>query len=457
MKDVFLGFYRPSNDSFKVLWEECYFVFDTNVLLNAYRYPKLAQDVLLHVFELLSERIWIPYQVGLEYHSRITDEIFKQEKAYDDLDKVLKDKIISLEDEYKKYSIRHTNLKLDETLLQKVKASVEEISKDLKKQKENHPDLNDMKYRLAKIFDGKVGEPFSQEELNEIYEEGNDRYQSKIPPGFKDSNKGDKRYFDGITYENRYGDLVLWKQLIDFANTSEKNIIFITDDQKEDWWHIHSGKTIGPHPELIQEFNKKTSGKKFYMYQTKQFLSQIKSNIDINLSNDEIVKAIESIDNYKKLVEENENSSKKYHTRRLRLRGAHDKLNKLITENVPVEININEKSHPEIYYDKSYITDFMNLKGELNSNKATYKIIIKSIHGKSFIEDIMEVALRNVFYSQNVLINSVSYEDTDTETIHRYTITFTAPNLFSTELIFTRLNERLKRFGSIELQYLDRI
>ena len=40
MKDIFKGYYRPSDDEFKKMWEEGIFVFDTNVLLNFYRYKK---------------------------------------------------------------------------------------------------------------------------------------------------------------------------------------------------------------------------------------------------------------------------------------------------------------------------------------------------------------------------------------------------------------------------------
>jgi hypothetical protein len=59
--------------------------------------------------------------------------------------------------------------------------------------------------------------------------------------------------------------------LIDFAKSQNKPIILTTDDQKDDWWRIEKGKTLGPRPELIEEIRSK-AGVAFYMYNASQFL-----------------------------------------------------------------------------------------------------------------------------------------------------------------------------------------
>lgn len=61
---------------------------------------------------------------------------------------------------------------------------------------------------------------------------------------------------------------------------SFKNIIFITDDEKEDWWWVESGKTIGPRPELIDEIRTETKAM-FYMYSVDQFLKYAKELLGI--------------------------------------------------------------------------------------------------------------------------------------------------------------------------------
>lgn len=304
MKSNFQGFYKPDEEEFKGIWDSCIFIFDTNILLNVYRYSPQARDTLIKVFETLNERIWIPHQVGLEYNFKMIEEIKDQEQAYDRLKTKLETKFNEISDEYKNASLRHSNLKLDETLLNAVKISMDKIKDDLNIQKETHPNLHTAQLKLLNIFEGKVGEPFNQKKIDEIQETGILRYEMKIPPGWKDKSKKEKRYHDGFLYETKYGDLIAWNQILEYAKEKQANILFITDDQKEDWWKEYKGETIGPQPELIQEFKRYTNGCKFYMYQAKQFLRFISKYINTDLPAEHFHQAIEDIDNYKKSVEQ---------------------------------------------------------------------------------------------------------------------------------------------------------
>ena len=51
MKSLFKGFYQLTEEEFKSLWENSLFIFDTNVLLNLYRYQSSTRDALLKVME----------------------------------------------------------------------------------------------------------------------------------------------------------------------------------------------------------------------------------------------------------------------------------------------------------------------------------------------------------------------------------------------------------------------
>nr|WP_278022691.1 PIN-like domain-containing protein [Flavobacterium ginsengisoli] len=51
----------------------------------------------------------------------------------------------------------------------------------------------------------------------------------------------------------------------------KKEVIFITDDRKEDWWTIENGKTIRPREELIKEFYDLT-GIRILIYNADNFL-----------------------------------------------------------------------------------------------------------------------------------------------------------------------------------------
>jgi hypothetical protein len=59
--------------------------------------------------------------------------------------------------------------------------------------------------------------------------------------------------------------------MIEKARSDKKPIIFVTDDGKSDWWYIHHGKKVGPHPELVEEFLTVT-GQQFHIYELPQFL-----------------------------------------------------------------------------------------------------------------------------------------------------------------------------------------
>ncbi len=44
MKGIFKGYHQPTEEEFSQLWRNALFVFDTNVLLNLYRYQSATRD-----------------------------------------------------------------------------------------------------------------------------------------------------------------------------------------------------------------------------------------------------------------------------------------------------------------------------------------------------------------------------------------------------------------------------
>ena len=66
MKSKIWEYLTLSAEEQQNLWNNCVFVFDTNVLLNLYRYTSTARDTLLNAFEFLQNRVWLPHQVAYE-------------------------------------------------------------------------------------------------------------------------------------------------------------------------------------------------------------------------------------------------------------------------------------------------------------------------------------------------------------------------------------------------------
>lgn len=301
MRSHFKGFYKPTDEELKQIWEDCIFVFDTNVLLNFLRYEQSTSKTLLKILKEIAkvDRLWLPHQIALEFQFNLDEIITKQDSAYDHIINIYKNKIKDACNTIKETYYRHTNLKLDKLDAVENKF-IEEISIEINEQKKNHPDLKSITNELLKLLDGKIGEPLSQSELDKIYCEGKERYDKKIPPGYKDMSdtkkKEGRKYHDGIAYQDLYGDLVFWKQIMIKAKEIGKPVILVTEDSKEDWWVKKNGEVISPQPELIHEFLRNTEGMSFYMYRTEQFIKYANEHFELRQPSDQIEKIVQNVE-----------------------------------------------------------------------------------------------------------------------------------------------------------------
>jgi hypothetical protein len=268
MKNKFKEFYQYTDDEIKNIWKECIFVFDTNILLDLYRYNKSTSDDFIKILKKIAaeNKLWLPYQVGLEFHKRRTILIANLKKSYSDIKKIVEN---SFSDAQKKiedgYHKEHPFLNL-KGINSEIEECKNKISKDIDESEGEHPDwINDDKIleAITEIFEKNIGEEYSREELLKIFEEGKGRYDNKIPPGYEDSKTKDSG--------REYGDLILWFQIIDMAKKIKKPIIFITRDNKSDWWWKQSGNILGPRHELKREIREKANVD-FHMYSSERFL-----------------------------------------------------------------------------------------------------------------------------------------------------------------------------------------
>jgi hypothetical protein len=268
MKTKFKEFYRYSDVDIKKIWNECIFVFDTNVLLDLYRYSKETSDKYIGVLKKIKieKRIWIPHQVGLEFHKRRIILISDLKNSYSEIKKILEDSIADAQKKIDdKYHKEHPFLDF-KNIYTELDGCLKKIIGIIDENEKAHPDWFNKDTILDELDDllkGNIGDNYSQERLIEIYKEGKERYSNNIPPGYEDATDKDN--------ERKYGDLILWYQIIDKAKDSKKPIIFITRDKKEDWWWKQSGNTIGPRHELKKEILTKAKVE-FHMYDSERFL-----------------------------------------------------------------------------------------------------------------------------------------------------------------------------------------
>lgn len=273
MKSSFPGFFASGTEDITKLWQECLFVLDANVLLSLYRYSDSTRSELLNVFNSLKERLWIPHQVASEYLENRLSVIADQLKAYDDAAKKVDGIQKSLENINQAPFVSGNTQQEAVSLFKKL---AEEFS-EKRAVHDRRVYSDDIKDALEVLFSGRVGKPFSREETEHHITEGAARYSENIPPGFEDRKKGG----DSQIFTDRckpYGDYFVWLQLIEKAKEESIPIIFITGDVKDDWWSSFQGKTIGPLPQLVEEFQRKT-GKNFYMYTPHRFLERANDHL----------------------------------------------------------------------------------------------------------------------------------------------------------------------------------
>ena len=264
MKESFVGWYAKSPEQLKALWDEAIIVPDTNIILHLIRHSAKVRGELMSVFQRKRDALWIPYQVGLEFQRRRLDVEQQAADAYDRLTEELKAMVGQGKTKINQYRA-HPTIDIEPELgaLDSYLADFERRMSDAKRvhpAEQVHASFDE----VTQLFAGKVGPKPSPEQLLAIRKEGEDRYAKKIPPGFEDAKKnpdaGDK-----------FGDLIIWKEIISKGKADQKPVIFVTDDGKSDWWHIHRGRKMGPHPELVEEFMSQT-GQQFHIYELLQFL-----------------------------------------------------------------------------------------------------------------------------------------------------------------------------------------
>lgn len=278
MREKFPGWYPRKPEELAKLWDTAIFVPDANVLLHCLRHTTVVRNELLRLFEALGDALWIPYQVGLEFQRNRLDVEFGALDAYDAL---LKDQEAIIE----RARDRLRQLRAHPTIdVQKELAALDMFLLDFKGRMETarsaHPsaEIDSVLEKLTKLLECRIGGKWPAEKLVALKKEGEDRYSKKIPPGYKDQKKDAGEY-------DKFGDLLIWKDIIVKAKADKRPVIFISDDAKEDWWWIHRGRKVGPRPELIEEFRGE-AGQDFHIYEFSQFLRfaadrypDIKSNV----------------------------------------------------------------------------------------------------------------------------------------------------------------------------------
>lgn len=324
MDKIFRAHKELSEDDYKALWEDALFVFDTNTLLDLYRLPESARKDLLNILSdaKIKDRVWVPFQVMLEYTQNKIDVISDQKNKFTNVKSIVNEGIeninnlqADLQSKLKELQLKKSHSVIDpdafinDKLFEQSIAALNGFIEHLNGLDQKQPDVNDpdgLKDQVQKVFTGKIGDGFSKDNLEKIYKEGETRYTEKIPPGYKDADKKGFYLFEDRKHIRKFGDLIFWKEIIEKAKADKlKYIILVTGDVKEDWWQEKRGKKLGARYELLNEIYFEAQDLLiFHMYDTSGFMQYAKQYLDINIADASIVETKDVLE-VNKLKDEN--------------------------------------------------------------------------------------------------------------------------------------------------------
>lgn len=241
---------------------EAIFVLDTNALLAPFQTGKDGMDKIKGVYSNLiaEDRLFVPKHVIREFAKNRSTKI---SELYSTIDRHLS-------------SVSPLNL-LGFPVLEGISAY-----KDLKTSRDKiHEEQNNYKQALKDLKDGitawnwsdpiteiyseiftsncLIESTLSEEDLQKNYEY---RILNDIPPGNKDKSKD----------KNAIGDYIIWQTIIELGQKLKKDIVFVSNDEKNDWLLKGNKQSISTKFELVEEFWRETQGNSFLSITFSNFL-----------------------------------------------------------------------------------------------------------------------------------------------------------------------------------------
>ena len=229
--------------------------------------------MFLEALEFVKNRAFLPYQAAVEFFRNFDDELQKQADAYGKIAEHIK----AMPGQIAQTLPRHPVLPFD--LYQKWTAElVERIQKSINEVKLQYTnsDIHDRTLaRVEDVFSGRVGKKPEGTASKLSIDECEARFAVGSPPGNLDAHKKGN---------DKYGDAIIWLELLALSKSQAKPIVFVTSEKKPDWWRLTASKMIlGPRRELTQEMHEH-SGQLFYMYSTDQFVSNMQKMLQFKPS-----------------------------------------------------------------------------------------------------------------------------------------------------------------------------
>ena len=227
-------------------------VLDTNVLLALYKLSATAREDALRAIESSADRLWLPHQVGVEFYRNHAAHRDMRSKAYQDA--------IKQTAQFERLATKDlgtgtTHEDLRKNVARVVREAVSGIDVEIQKLRDadaaiTTSETDDVLERVEATFAGRVAAAPAPATIRTRTEEFTAwRMPGHVPPGFQDRGKtGTVR---------TAGDYLIWAEILEHAAANHLDILFVTEDGKDDWWEKSDGGRR-PHRDLVLEFQHAT-------------------------------------------------------------------------------------------------------------------------------------------------------------------------------------------------------
>lgn len=278
-------------------------IMDTNAWLDLYTFPPSLIKLIIDIIDENIDLFWLPNQVFIEFNRNVSQQRERALNRYTNSKKatchILNDAKNKINAEMNKL-INKENTEANSIYLpviseldnqiKFIKEKIDEVNVNYTSQtsiidKNNDNDI--ILNLINKLHENSNAKAFTVMQLINIYEEGETRYKYNISPGYTD--KGKKGLSESLSQYNmrKYGDLILWKEILNKIHDQKIDLIFIQNEKKSDWWDQRESDKL---PRILkEEFNQATlDNSNFIMIDFEEFIYHYgnKNNIsDTSLKN----------------------------------------------------------------------------------------------------------------------------------------------------------------------------
>jgi hypothetical protein len=232
------------------LKSSCLVGVDANILLLPYQLNQVSLSEIVKVYTSLNadKRLIIPGQAVREFFTHRAEKLggivqhLRDESSK--LGQPLKTKIGILDNEKNYQKAKDTANEIGK-LTKTLQSQLNEISNNLILRVGDDP----VSVAYSSLTEAVRELELDAKQQAEFQKDMEWRYEHKIPPG----------YLDAKNLSGGAGDFLIWKTILKEGKQRDKDFIFVTAEEKQDWW-VRSHGAFQPRPELLEEYRKETEG-----------------------------------------------------------------------------------------------------------------------------------------------------------------------------------------------------